>query len=271
MSSEATVQSVGLVEVGTFMGGGLRFVAGDIAKAMEITVGNFEGRKIQLKPPKAEVVANEEEGVEAEAAVPAVEIVIGAETMEQLLGAIAGLPQLRNLFVDEVAELIVEARLEDEEEVYTKAAKSYKAALANMAKAEAKIMEFDKEAVPGFQIRDFVIWSPTSDPLPRPQTVAGGTAQSGSRARSTVRWNLDEYFPKQRTVEGSLGSYHNIRLVKLAEGLWAVQSDEGEVLQTSSPNKAKSKILEAVGLSPQRSANEFWQGSIQETAAGVGA
>lgn len=271
MSSEAAApQSVGLVEVGSFMGGGLRFVDGDIPRAMEITVGNFEGRKIQLKPAKAEIVANEENGVEAEAAIPAVEVIIGEETSEQLLGAIAGLPQLRNLFVEEIADRISEAREEDETEEYAKATKSFKSALTSMEKAEAKIMELDEAAVPGFRIKDFVLWSATTAPLPRPQTVAGGTTgSSGSRKRSTVTWCLNEYIPKQRTFEGPLGAYHNVRLVKLAEGVWAVESDEGQVLTTQSPNKAKSELLIMVGMSPARSANDLWQGSQQEKAAGA--
>lgn len=261
---------------------GLPFVDGDVEQALSIVVKKYGGNVITLTPAKAAVEAveaNEESNIEAKAAqpaIPAVELIVSEESRQELLGAIAGLPALRSMFTETVAERIAEAREGDTE--YEKLLKSYEGYVTKLAEKKQAILEFDEANVPGFNLQELIVWSPDEEPQPRTFVVAGAVRGTRTRARSTVTWSLSEYIPGQRTIEGPEASYHGVRLIKL-DGSWVVESDEGravltesdgtQVSVTSSPNKAMRGLLVTCGLSPQRSANDFWNGSEQEKAAGV--
>ena len=275
MTEETTVvvERTTVQETGTMLSQGLPFVDNDIELALGIVVKKYEGKTVTLVPAKAEIVADEENGIEHVDAVPAVEIVINEETRQGLLGAIAGLPQLRSLFTETIAEAVIEGRAGDDG--YAKLLKSYQGYEKKLADAEAAILAFDEANAPGFDIQALVNWSPSEEPEIKTFVSAGASRGTRSRARSTVTWSLSEYIPGQRVIEGPEASYHGVRLVKLDAGNWAVESDEGRAVLTlddqqvsvaSSPNKAMRGLLVTCGLSPQRSANDFWNGSEQEKA-----
>lgn len=266
MTNEKAVAPVGLVEVGTMFAQGLQFMDNDIEATLSKVVAKHAGRSCQLKPARPAIAANEAEKIEARPAEPAVEIILGEDTKQELLGAIAMLPQLRGIFTEQVAEAITEARKGDTD--YEKLVVGLLEAMEAVAEATRAIKEFDALAVPGFDIDTLVTWSPVESPKPKQFLTGGVSNRNGSRKRSLVKWNLDEYTPAQTTVEGSEASYHNIRLVRTGAG-WVVSSDEGTLPPQSSPNKAMREMLISAGLSPQRSANDFWNGEAQEQAAGV--
>ena len=275
MTEEKTVvvERTTVQETGTFLSQGLPFVDNDIEKALSISVAKFAGKTVTLVPAKSEIVADEANEIEHVAAVPAVEIVISEETRQDLLGAIAGLPQLRGLFTETIAEAVTEGRAGDDG--YAKLLKSYQGYEKKLADAEAAILAFDEANAPGFDIQALVTWSPSEEPEIKTFVAAGASRGTRSRARSTVKWSLSEYIPSQREVDGPEATYHGIRLIKLELGNWAVETDEGRAVLTlegeqisvaSSPNKAMRGLLVTCGLSPQRSANDFWNGSEQEKA-----
>ena len=111
------------------------------------------------------------------------------------------------------------------------------------------------------------MWSPTYEVYARSFNVV---SNSGTRRRktSTVTWSLPEYFAKQTDIEGPDGSYHNVKLEAHGNS-WIGRADEGVVADESSPNKVMKAILVSVGLSPARSANDFWGGSEAEKEQGV--
>ena len=269
----ATVKRSTVQETGTMLAQGLPFVDGDVELALSIVVKKFEGNTVTLKPAIVALEPDEENGIEARAAVPAVDIIVSEETRVELLGAIAGLPALRSMFTETVAERIAEAREGDTD--YEKLLKSYEGYVAKLEEKKQAILEFDESNVPGFNIQELIVWSPNEEPQPRTFVVSGASRGTRTRARSTVTWSLYEYIPGQRTIEGPDASYHGVRLVKL-DGSWVVEADEGRAILTlddqqvsvaSSPNKAMRGLLVTCGLSPQRSANDFWNGSAQEKEA----
>lgn len=280
MTEATAVKRSTVQETGTMLANGLPFTDGDVELALSIVIKKFEGNAVTLTPAKAAVEAveaDEEKSIaarEAMPAVPAVELIVGEESRVELLGAIAGLPALRSMFTETVAERIAEAREGDTD--FAKLLKGYLGFESKLADARANILKFDMANAPGFDIEELVEWSPTEEPEPKSFAAAGVVRGTRTRKRSTVTWSLLEYIPGQRTIEGPDASYHGVRLVKL-DGSWVVETNEGravltesdgtQVSVTSSPNKAMRGLLVTCGLSPQRSANDFWNGSEQEKAA----
>ena len=264
--TEVAVKQANLAELGSMLGSGLPFVGGDIDKALGIVIAKHEGEEVIVQRHIAAVEANEEAAIAAKDEVPEVKIVVGEDIRTELLGAIASLPQLRSLFAEQVADMINEGREGDEgyKEKVEKLAE-LRIAVGDMRK---EILDFDQANVEGFVIEDLVSWSPDWEVSPKsfnPLAVSSGTRR---RATSTVKWSLPEYAAKQGNIEGPEGSYHNVRLEAHGNS-WVGRADEGVVATESSPNKVMKAILVAVGLSPARSANDFWGGSEAEKHQGV--
>ena len=263
---EKTVVRATLQELGTSLSQGLTFLGGDIEKTLDVVIAQNADKVVTLEAAKVEIVADPENNVEQRDAVAAVEMIVNDETRQELLGAIAGLPQLRGLFTEAVATMLITGREGDE--AYKELEEKYYLLESELNGVETEILEFDEANAPGFDIQMLVKWSPVESPEPKTFTASNNTSTgTRKRRRSTVVWSLDEYTPAQSTIEGPEASYHNIRLIRLDRSNWAVEADEGRVLVEGSPNLAMRALLTMCGLSPQRSANGFWGGTEQETAA----
>ncbi len=268
MTETKVVARATLQELGTSLSQGLAFLGGDIEKTLDVVIAQNAEKVVTMEPAKVEIVADPENDVEQRDAVAAVELVVSDETRQEILGAIAGLPQLRGLFTESIAQSIIDGREGDD--AYKELEEKYYELESDLNQVETQILEFDEANAPGFDIQQLVKWSPVEPPTAK-TFAASNTASSGTRKRrrSTVTWSLNEYIPSQADIEGPEASYHNIRLIKLDRSNWAVEADEGRVLVDGSPNLCMRGLLVACGLSPQRSANGFWGGTEQETAAGA--
>jgi len=262
-SENTTVTQVGLVEAGTMLGQGLQFVGMD--EALAKVIEKHAGKMCILSPAVAAVEADEEKNIEAVEAVDAVSITISASVKQELLGAVAVLPQLRSIFTTQIAEAIAEGRQDNDE--YDKLLSGLKGAKTRLENAEQAIYEFDEEAVPGFDIEALVNWSPDEDPTVKNFTAARN-GRSGTRRRSLAKWSLDRYECKQDEVSGDGGSFHNPVLISHPQG-WQVTTDEGVLEPQKSGSEAMKDLLAQAGLSGQRSAVGFWKVVEQEQAAGV--
>ena len=267
MTSTSAVKQTNLAELGTMLSNGLPFVGGDIDKALAIVIAKHTEEEVVVQRHIAAVEANEEAAIAAKDEVPEIKMVVSEENRTAILGAIASLPQLRPMFAEQVADMINEGR--EGVESYLEKVEKISELRAEMGVIRQEIYDFDEANVEGFTMEDFVSWYPEYEVHPKSfvaQSNGGGTRR---RAASKVKWSLDLYTAKQTHVEGPEGAYHNVILEKIAD-TWVGRSDEGEIASESSANKVMKVILEAVGLSSARSANEFWGASdAEEEAAGV--
>lgn len=263
--NENAVVKVQLTKLGEMLGGGLAFVGGDIPKAMGIVIDSHDGEEVVVQRAIAAIEADDEKGIEAEPAIPEQKVLVNEDNREAILGAIAGLPQLRSLFAEQVAEAINKAR--EGSESYATRVEKILELKKEIQEVTGEIFADDSEAVPGFNVKSFVIWMGEHEVVPKPAvtTIARGVRV---RTATTVEWNLDFYQAKQSVVEGPEASFHNLLLERTATG-WQARSDEGIICEAASPNKVKNAVLEMCGMSKARSANEFWQGSEQEKSARV--
>lgn len=256
--------SITLVEIGAQFATGLQFLEGDTEKALSVITKKYNGTEVVLKMKQPAIAANPEKGIEGKPEQPEVTLKIGDDTRDELLAAIATLPTLRNQFATTVADLVNEGREGDTD--YAKLIKEFDAARAKWDSVRSQILEFDQKNAGKFPVEEFVKWIPYGEVEPKSfvgnvQHNSGSSGRSGSRSRAqSAKWSLPVYKAKQQNV----GDYHDVTLVRSGDE-WAVQTAEGELLRTTSPNRAMRDFLENYcGLSPQRSANVFWDAYEQE-------
>lgn len=261
--TEATKQ-VGIAELGTMLNQGLQFLDGDIDKALGVVIGKHTGAEVLVQRHVPAVKGDLEKGLVDKAEIPEVKFVVSEETRKEILGAIASLPLMRPLFSGQVADAINRGREGDES--YSAKVDRIEQLKDELAEIYDEIHEFDQSNIEGFSIDDFVHWYPTYEVSPK--SFASAIAATRKRSASAVKWVLDEYKCNQDSIEGPNASFHNISLVR-SGNQWNGVSDEGVLSTESSPNKVMQEILIAAGLSPHRSANEFWNGAETEKAAGV--
>ena len=103
MTENKVVARATLQELGTSLSQGLQFLGGDIEKTLDVVIAQNADKVVTMESAKVEIVADPENNVEQQDAVAAVELVVGDETRQEILGAIAGLPQLRGLFTESIA------------------------------------------------------------------------------------------------------------------------------------------------------------------------
>lgn len=266
MTEQTAVQNVGIGELGAMLLTGLDFTDGDVEESLATVIKKHLGKQTQVKAAVPEIKADEEKGIEGQTAQPAIMVEVKPGNSDAILGAIAKLPQLRGMFAEQIAEVIIEAREGDE--TYEKLLTSFKSALTRVENAKAAILEFDSKNAPGFDVESLLNWRPDDAPTPKNFSVVS-SGRRGSRSASTVGWTLDEYIPKKPEVVGPNGSYHNVRLIRESAGAssWIVSTDEGAMGPYSSPHRAMVGTLEAVGLSTSRASTRFWNAEAQESEA----
>ncbi len=266
MTSTSAVKQANLQELGKMLGTGLTFLGGDIDASLSVVISQHEDEEVVLQRHIEAVEANEEMGTDARNEVPEVKLVVSEDNREAILGAIASLPQLRPMFAEQVADMVNEGR--EGVESYVEKVQKITALRAEMGALRQEIYDFDEENTGGFAMEDFVSWNAEMDVYPKSFIVQSNSGGTRKRAASKVKWSLDLYTAKQGDVEGPEGAYHNV-ILQSVDGEWVGSSDEGEIARESSANKVMKVILEAVGLSSARSANEFWGAVAAEEEEGV--
>ena len=183
MTENKTVVRATVNELGTSLSQGLQFLGGDIEKTLDVVIAQNADKVVTLEPAKVEIVADPENNVEQQDAVAAVEMVVSEETRQELLGAIAGLPQLRGLFTESIAQSIIDGREGDD--AYKELEEKYYELESDLNGVETQILEFDEANAPGFDIQMLVKWSPVEAPEPKTFTASNNTS-TGTRKRRQI-------------------------------------------------------------------------------------
>lgn len=247
-----------LSELGSTFATGLEFLGGP-DKSLDFVIKKYDGEEVTVKAAVPAREADPEKGIEAAPAQPEVKVKVTAKERNKVMGAIASLSNLRPQFAKMVADKVAEFR--DKSEDHDALIQQLETAREQVEKIEGQIKALDQQAVEGFELDNFVIWSPDEVTV---RTFAGNVSRGGGagrrRAAATAKWSLAQYNCSQRRV----GDYGDVVLRK-ENGSWSVYSGLTPLVSNAaSPNAAMQELLELCGMKPTRSAPVFWAAPLQE-------